>query len=97
MAELLSLQKEIQVLKREYVHAHRQAEETRKEENDAAVVIQSWFRGCKVRSYISHLLEKAIIIQRIWRGFRARAHFRQMVKTAYFIMKMNFYEAMAVK
>ncbi|XP_059202570.1 spermatogenesis-associated protein 17 [Centropristis striata] len=66
-------------------------------ENQAATRIQSWFRGCKLRAYLSHLHKKAIIIQKIWRGFTARARFRQMVKAAYFIMKKNFYEEMAVR
>lgn len=26
----------------------------RKKENDAAVTIQSWYRGCKVRTYIRY-------------------------------------------
>uniref|UniRef100_A0A3B3IL73 Spermatogenesis associated 17 n=1 Tax=Oryzias latipes TaxID=8090 RepID=A0A3B3IL73_ORYLA len=74
-----------------------QAEENRKRENQAAILIQSWFRGCLERAYLSHLHKKAIIIQKIWRGFTARARVRQMVKAAYFIMKMNFYEEMAVR
>uniref|UniRef100_A0A673BUR0 Spermatogenesis associated 17 n=1 Tax=Sphaeramia orbicularis TaxID=375764 RepID=A0A673BUR0_9TELE len=73
------------------------AEESRQREHRAAVQIQSWFRGCKVRAYLSHLHTKAVIIQKIWRGFTARSRFRQMVKAAYFIMKMNFYEEMAVR
>ncbi|TNM90693.1 hypothetical protein fugu_002982, partial [Takifugu bimaculatus] len=97
MAELLSLQREIEVFIKEKAQAHSQAEQNRKKEHQAAVLIQSWFRGCKVRTYLSHLLKKAVIIQRIWRSFRANAHFIQMVKAAYFITKMNFYKEMAVK
>uniref|UniRef100_A0A3Q4GHX1 Spermatogenesis associated 17 n=1 Tax=Neolamprologus brichardi TaxID=32507 RepID=A0A3Q4GHX1_NEOBR len=51
----------------------READENREKENQAATQIQSWFRGCKVRAYLSHLHKKAIIIQKIWRGFTARA------------------------
>ncbi|TWW67408.1 hypothetical protein D4764_02G0004490 [Takifugu flavidus] len=29
-----------------------QAEQNRKKEHQAAVLIQSWFRGCKVRTYL---------------------------------------------
>ncbi|CAB1418067.1 unnamed protein product [Pleuronectes platessa] len=79
------------------VALRRQAEENRQRENQAATRIQSWFRACKVQAYISHLHKKAIIIQKMWWGFTARARFRQMVKAAYFIMKMNFYEEMAVR
>ncbi|KAM9317246.1 spermatogenesis-associated protein 17 [Gastrophryne carolinensis] len=37
------------------------------------------------------------VIQRWWRGYVERKHFRSRVKTAYFIMKMNFYNEMAVR
>ncbi|XP_069787376.1 spermatogenesis-associated protein 17 isoform X2 [Narcine bancroftii] len=39
----------------------------------------------------------AIIIQKTWRGFQSRVCFRSMVQRAYFIMKMNFYNEMAVR
>uniref|UniRef100_A0A3Q3EGD5 Spermatogenesis associated 17 n=1 Tax=Labrus bergylta TaxID=56723 RepID=A0A3Q3EGD5_9LABR len=97
MAELLRIESEVEQFKTELLYRHRQAEENRLRENQAAIQIQSWVRACKVRAYLSHLHKKAIIIQKIWRGFTARAHFRQMVKEAYFIMKMNFYEEMAVR
>ncbi|KAM9855648.1 spermatogenesis-associated protein 17-like [Aulostomus maculatus] len=74
-----------------------QAEEARERENRAAVRIQSWFRGCVERAYLSHLHDNAVIIQTIWRGFSARARYRQMVKVAYFDMRMNFYNEMAVR
>ncbi|KAG7247877.1 hypothetical protein CRUP_007693, partial [Coryphaenoides rupestris] len=59
---------------------YRVAEESRRAESRAATRIQSWFRGCRVRAYLSHLHKKATIIQKIWRGFAARARLRQMVK-----------------
>ncbi|XP_075906390.1 spermatogenesis-associated protein 17 [Nelusetta ayraudi] len=97
MAEVLKIESAFEEFKKEFVSRNREAEENRQKEHDAAILIQSWFRACKVRAYLRHLHKKAVIIQKIWRGFTARAHFRQMVKAAYFIMKMNFYEAMAVK
>ncbi|XP_049458062.1 spermatogenesis-associated protein 17 [Epinephelus fuscoguttatus] len=97
MAELLKISSEVEEFKKEYFNRNRQADENRQRENQAATRIQSCFRACKVRAYLSHLHKKAIIIQKIWRGFTARARFRQMVKAAYFIMKMNFYEEMAVR
>ncbi|NXN98531.1 SPT17 protein, partial [Rhinopomastus cyanomelas] len=66
-------------------------------ENKAAVRIQSWFRGCRVRAYLRYLNKMAILIQKWWRGYQSRRYFRKMVKTAYFIMKMNFYNEMAVR
>uniref|UniRef100_A0A8C2B2I7 Spermatogenesis associated 17 n=1 Tax=Cyprinus carpio TaxID=7962 RepID=A0A8C2B2I7_CYPCA len=56
------------------------AEENRQKENEAAVRIQSWFRGCQVRAYLSHLHKNATSIQKIWHGLTARALFRQRVK-----------------
>uniref|UniRef100_UPI0037E8C8E8 spermatogenesis-associated protein 17 n=1 Tax=Semicossyphus pulcher TaxID=241346 RepID=UPI0037E8C8E8 len=97
MAELLKIESEVEQFKKELFYTHSQAEENRLKENRAAIRIQSWFRACKVRAYLSHLHKKAVIIQKIWRSFTARARFRQMVKEAYFIMKMNFYEEMAVR
>ncbi|CAJ1048935.1 spermatogenesis-associated protein 17 isoform X1 [Xyrichtys novacula] len=97
MAELMKIETQVELFIEEILHRHNQAEENRKRENQAAIRIQSWFRACRVRAYLSHLHKKAVIIQKIWRGFTARARFRQMVKEAYFIMKMNFYEEMAVR
>ncbi|RVE74707.1 hypothetical protein OJAV_G00024610 [Oryzias javanicus] len=97
MAGLLTLEQKLQHFRKEYYYRSNQADENRKRENQAATLIQSWFRGCLERAYLSHLHKKAIIIQKIWRGFTARARVRQMVKAAYFIMKMNFYEEMAVR
>ncbi|XP_029282467.1 LOW QUALITY PROTEIN: spermatogenesis-associated protein 17 [Cottoperca gobio] len=86
MAELIKLLSEVEEFKKEYFYRNSQAEENRQKDNQAAN-----------RAYLSNLHKKAIIIQKIWRGFTARARFRQMVKAAYFIMKMNFYEEMAVR
>ncbi|TMS13055.1 hypothetical protein E3U43_018130 [Larimichthys crocea] len=97
MAELLQIKSQVKEFQQEYVDKNSYAEENRQKENQAATRIQSWFRACKVRAYLSHLHKQAVIIQKIWRGFTARARFRQMVKAAYFIMKMNFYEEMAVR
>ncbi|KAF7655018.1 hypothetical protein LDENG_00061930, partial [Lucifuga dentata] len=97
MSQERDITKEIEEFKNENFKRTSQAEENRQKENQAAIQIQSWFRGCKVRAYLSHLHKKATIIQKIWWGFTARAHFRQIVKEAYFIMKMNFYNEMAVR
>ncbi|XP_051795874.1 spermatogenesis-associated protein 17 isoform X3 [Acanthochromis polyacanthus] len=97
MVELLKIGSEITEFPKELFYRNSQVEDTRQRENQVATQIQSWFRACKVRAYLSHLHKKAIIIQKIWRGFTARARVRQMVKAAYFIMKMNFYEEMAVR
>ncbi|XP_050989227.1 spermatogenesis-associated protein 17 [Labeo rohita] len=97
MARLEKLYKQLDNIKEQYFIRNRIAEKNRQKENEAAVRIQSWFRGCQVRAYLRHLHKNATLIQKIWRGFIARGLFRQRVKTAYFIMKMNFYNKMAVK
>ncbi|XP_030233284.1 spermatogenesis-associated protein 17 [Gadus morhua] len=97
MAGMLRLRSRIGEVEKEYYRRNRLAEENRPLENGAATRIQSCFRGCRVRAYLRHLHKKATIIQKRWRGFSARARLRQMVKVAYFIMKIHFYEAMAVR
>uniref|UniRef100_A0A8C5KWA4 Spermatogenesis associated 17 n=1 Tax=Jaculus jaculus TaxID=51337 RepID=A0A8C5KWA4_JACJA len=72
-------------------------DEFRKKEYDAAVKIQSWFRGCQVRAYIRHLNRVVTIMQKWWRGYLSRKHYQLVVQVAYYKMKMNFYNAMAVR
>ncbi|XP_061670377.1 spermatogenesis-associated protein 17 [Syngnathoides biaculeatus] len=97
MAELLQIQTVLEEFRKLHFYKARLAEATRRTEYKASLLIQSWFRGFKVRFYIRRLHEKAVIIQKIWRGFRARARYRQMVMAAYFIMKIKFYNDMAVR
>lgn len=46
----------------------------------AALCIQSWFRGCRVRAYFSHLHAQAIIIQRNFRGHLGREEYRSRLE-----------------
>uniref|UniRef100_A0A8C2FUM6 Spermatogenesis associated 17 n=1 Tax=Cyprinus carpio TaxID=7962 RepID=A0A8C2FUM6_CYPCA len=71
------------------------AEENRQKENEAAVRIQSWFRGCQVRAYLSHLHKNATSIQKIWHGLTARALFRQRVKNRFYI-RFNLFRKMSL-
>ncbi|GAB0187414.1 spermatogenesis-associated protein 17 [Grus japonensis] len=97
MAALARLQARLSGLREEYFRRNRSIDEDRKIEYKAAVKIQSWFRGCRVRAYLRYLTKMVIFIQKWWRGYRSRRYFRKMVETAYFIMKMNFYNEMAVR
>ncbi|XP_025944636.1 spermatogenesis-associated protein 17 [Apteryx rowi] len=97
MATLARLQARLPGLREECFRRNRSVDEHRKKEYKAAVKIQSWFRGCRVRAYIRYLNNIIIIIQKWWRGYQGRRYFRKMVETAYFIMKMNFYNEMAVR
>ncbi|XP_063146220.1 spermatogenesis-associated protein 17 [Candoia aspera] len=97
MATLARLQERLPSFKQEYFNRNRCVDEYRKTEHCAAVKIQSWFRGCKVRAYIRYLNKMMVFIQKWWRGYQERKKFRKMAETAYFIMKMNFYNEMAVR
>ncbi|XP_062461955.1 spermatogenesis-associated protein 17 isoform X6 [Pezoporus occidentalis] len=97
MEAVARLEARLLLLREEWFHRNRSLDEERKIEYKAAVKIQSWFQGCRVRSYLRYLNQMAIVIQRWWRGYLSRKHFRKMVKTAYFMMKMNFYNEMAVR
>ncbi|XP_041491185.1 spermatogenesis-associated protein 17 [Microtus oregoni] len=72
-------------------------DEFRKKENDAAVTIQSWFRGCRVRAYIRHLNRLVTIMQKWWRSYLGRKRYQLIVEAAYYNMKMNLYNEMAVR
>ncbi|XP_066451175.1 spermatogenesis-associated protein 17 isoform X2 [Eleutherodactylus coqui] len=76
----------------------REAEENRLREYNAAVAIQSWFRGCRVRAYLRYLNRMVTVIQTWWRGYQARKYFRSKVKIqkrwrGYYIRKYvhNYY------
>ncbi|XP_062864141.1 spermatogenesis-associated protein 17 isoform X2 [Trichomycterus rosablanca] len=97
MARLVNLYSRIDRIKEQYFIRNRIAEENRQTENEAAIKIQSWIRGCRVRAYLHYLHRNATVIQKTWRAFMARQHFRQRLKTAYFLMKKHYYDAMAVK
>ncbi|KAL3874904.1 hypothetical protein ACJMK2_037856 [Sinanodonta woodiana] len=73
------------------------AEFARLQEYQAAVKIQSWFRGSRTRSYLSHLNNCAVEVQRKWRGFLGRKYYRIFVKSQTLVMKLNHYNAMATK
>ncbi|KAM9612618.1 spermatogenesis-associated protein 17 [Trichechus inunguis] len=97
MATLARLQGRSAIVGNQYYFRNNVADEFRKQENDAAVKIQSWFRGCKVRAYIRYLHKKVTVIQKWWRGYLGRQQYQLTVKIAYYTMKMNLYNAMAVR
>ncbi|XP_069707118.1 spermatogenesis-associated protein 17 isoform X2 [Phaenicophaeus curvirostris] len=97
MAALSRLRGRLAGLREEIFRRSRSVDEDRKSKYKAAVRIQSWFRGCRVRAYLRYLNEMAICIQKWWRGYQSRRYFQKMLETAYFIMKMNFYNEMAVR
>ena len=48
----------------------------------AAVRIQSWFRGCRVRAYLAHLHACAGIIERNFRGHMGREEYRKRLEVS---------------
>ncbi|XP_004685493.2 PREDICTED: spermatogenesis-associated protein 17 [Condylura cristata] len=97
MATLVGLQARLKNLGKQYYFSNRVVDMFREKENYAAIKIQSWFRGCQVRAYIRHLHRVATVIQKCWRGYLGRKYYRQVVELAYYTMKMNLYNAMAVR
>ncbi|KAL1769607.1 spermatogenesis-associated protein 17 [Sigmodon hispidus] len=97
MATLAKLQARSSFLETQYYFRNRETEEFRKKENDAAVKIQSWFRGCQVRAYIRHLNRVVTIMQKWWRSYLGRKRYQLIVEAAYYNMKMNLYNEMAVR
>ncbi|CAH2254197.1 spermatogenesis-associated 17 [Pelobates cultripes] len=97
MATLERLRGRLAELKVHYFLESRDAEDNRLKEYKAAVILQSAFRGWRVRAYLRYLHRMMTVIQKWWRGYLARKYFRSKVKTAHFIMKMNFYNEMAVR
>uniref|UniRef100_A0A8D2ISB7 Spermatogenesis associated 17 n=1 Tax=Varanus komodoensis TaxID=61221 RepID=A0A8D2ISB7_VARKO len=61
-------------------------DEYRKREYYAAVIIQSWFRGCKVRAYIRYMNKVMVFIQKWWRGYQGRKKFRKMVLKQIYVL-----------
>lgn len=58
----------------------REAEVNSEKEYKAAVRIQSWFRGCRIRAYLKHLHQNATEIQRCYRGYTGRKDYRRVLK-----------------
>uniref|UniRef100_A0A8C2T444 Spermatosis associated 17 n=1 Tax=Coturnix japonica TaxID=93934 RepID=A0A8C2T444_COTJA len=80
MAELVRLEERLSRLREEYFRKNRSVDEERKIVYKAAVKIQSWFRGCRVRAYLRYLSKMVILIQKWWRGYQSRRYFREETK-----------------
>ncbi|KAI4537066.1 hypothetical protein MG293_013269 [Ovis ammon polii] len=80
MATLARLQARSKSIAQQYYYRNSVVDVFRKKENDAAVKIQSWFRGCQVRAYIRYLHRVATIIQKQWRGYLGRQQYQAIVK-----------------
>ncbi|XP_016076641.1 PREDICTED: spermatogenesis-associated protein 17 [Miniopterus natalensis] len=97
MATLARLQTLSAAVGHQYYFRNSVVDTFREKENNAAIKIQSWFRGCRVRTYIRYLHRISTVIQKWWRSCLGRKYYRLTVKLAYYNMKMNIYNEMAVR
>lgn len=70
----------------------KQADDNRETEHYAAIKIQSWYRGLRIRSYFKHLNENALKIQKAWRGHQGRQLYRLVLDDAVRYMRFKFYD-----
>jgi len=75
----------------------QEAELFREKEFRAAVKIQSWWRGVRLRSYLTFLHKQATIIQATYRGYTARLQYSDLVDEEVNKMKNKYYGEMATK
>lgn len=80
------------------IYARQQdAEKFREEEFRAAVRVQSWWRGVRLRSYLAYLNKSATRIQSTYRGHQSRLRFSEIVNEEVSKMKNQYYDEMATK
>ena len=80
-----------------YLAAEKGAEENREREWNAAVTIQSAWRGYLERKHLGHLHSSAVVIQRAFRGLMGRKAFRMMVKQELKDLRTQHYNQMATR
>ena len=97
MATLVRLTELSETIAEDIFNRNNEVEIYRELEYSAAVKIQSWFRGARVRAYLKYLDINAIEIQKKWRGFLGRKKYRLKLKEQVCIMKLNYYNQVAVK
>lgn len=73
----------------------RDAEDQRNKEFLAALKIQCWFRGTKVRAYLRFLHYCATTIQRHFRGHKGREIYRRIVQEKVTKMRIDFFNKQA--
>jgi hypothetical protein len=74
----------------------REANQMRSVENEAAVKIQAWFRGVKIRAYMKHLSMHAMRVQKVWRGGMGRRDFRAVLDQKVRKLRLDFYNQKAI-
>ncbi|KAL5474824.1 hypothetical protein EMCRGX_G026843 [Ephydatia muelleri] len=80
----------------EIVAFSQDAEKFRESEFNAALKIQSWYRGCRLRAYVRRLHKCALVIQRNYRGRLGRNRYRRRLKCLE-ERRQRYYDTMATK
>ncbi|RNA00649.1 Spermatogenesis-associated 17 [Brachionus plicatilis] len=96
MARIIELIKQVPNIIDEIYENSRKADQFRYIENEAAIKIQSWYRGLKVRTYMKHLNKNATVIQKIWRGYQGRRKYRIQLEERVRQMRLEFYHEKAI-
>jgi len=73
------------------------ADKQRTPEFQAAIRIQSWWRGTQLRKYIVYLHRSATIVQSAYRAYKGRIKYQKIVKSALDKMRNDYYAEMATR
>eukprot|EP00056_Hartaetosiga_gracilis_P014477 m.240671 g.240671 ORF g.240671 m.240671 type:complete len:349 (-) comp15736_c0_seq1:104-1150(-) len=80
-----------------YLHAEEEARKYRQIEWDAAVCIQSAWRGFKQRRVVKKWINSALMIQKVFRGLKERQKYDYLVKTKLQDKRKRQFDAVATK
>lgn len=76
---------------------YRNCDTYRLSEYNAAVKIQAWFRGIRIRCYLKLLEKCTIIIQKTWRGYIGRKQYRLILSKTVIEYRRNKFSQAAAK
>ncbi|CAH8654545.1 unnamed protein product [Schistosoma intercalatum] len=76
---------------------YRNCDTYRLTEYNAAVKIQAWFRGIRIRCYLKLLEKCTIIIQKTWRGYLGRKQYRLILSKTVIEYRRNKFSKAAAK
>ncbi|CAI2737847.1 unnamed protein product, partial [Dicrocoelium dendriticum] len=82
---------------KELSEEYKRANAVRVFEFQAAIKIQAWFRGIRLRCYLKFLSSCCVIIQKNWRGYLGRKQYRFVLSEAVHKMHANGYHNCATK
>jgi len=97
MAAYLELRRNADLILIALEQLAKEAEFAREYENRSALLIQSLWRGHRVRSHNKFLNRCATIIQTWWRVYKAKTLFRQKLKEHVVQLRLKYYDDNAVK